>query len=429
MDLKLIAANLQNVGFDITESKIKLSGKWESSRTFDNSPGSKSGRYIIGENICSWINNKSHEKGSFILDKKKIISRFDLEKKRNEYEKAARDRYFVNAQLAKKKYDSIKVSENYTSRYLERKGLELPTNGKIDSEGNLYIPIYSLDIKSSGRRVSYLRSIQTILPDGTKIFEQGCEKKGNMHFLGLPSGNPESFNGRIYVCEGLATGESLHYTGVPVVVAFDAGNLEHVMAKLTKAYPKAEFMICADNDIQTELKTGRNIGVEAAKACQKKYDCAVAIPDFSKIENHHTYSDWNDLFVEIDYLDIVSQLDNAFNNYKNESIMQHQQHLCKEVNDINAKYVMLYNGKVYGINSNKDVLNKFSNINTNSIEKEGRIEVKGHGSLNLSQEHPPTLVKLIARKFNLHVICDTREQIIEHITLNQNQNSKQGLNR
>lgn len=299
MDLEAIAQKLQMGGLNINANQIKASGKWESAKTFDNKAGSKSGRYIIGENICSWINNKSQEKGSFVLDRAKVISGFELDKKRREYDKAERDKYFTNALTAKSKFDSIKPLPNAKSGYLHKKKVE-NFGCKIDERGNLVIPLRSMDVKSDGTRVSYIRSLQTILPDGTKLLESGCEKKGNMHLIGFNKifRDPENYKGEILIAEGYATAASIHMaTGKPVVVAFDAGNLEPVMSKITKAYPNAEYTICADNDKKTELKIGRNVGVEAANACKDKFGCNVTIQNFMSIENGNNLSDFNDLHV------------------------------------------------------------------------------------------------------------------------------------
>lgn len=68
-------------------------------------------------------------------------------------------------------------------------------------------------------------------------------KKGHFFmFGGIPAGV-------ILVCEGYATGASLHEaTGIPVIVAFDAGNLEPVVTVIQEQYPRTGILICADDD-------------------------------------------------------------------------------------------------------------------------------------------------------------------------------------
>jgi UDP-N-acetylglucosamine kinase len=74
-------------------------------------------------------------------------------------------------------------------------------------------------------------------------------------------------------------------------------------------------------------------------------------------------------------------------------------------------------GAQYGINSNYDILDYFRQkypVLVSTIEQNGVIEVKGHGSLYLSQEHPPTLAKLIAKELNLVIECAPSKLLHEH---------------
>lgn len=85
-------------------------------------------------------------------------------------------------------------------------------------------------------------NIQFIRPDGTKRFLKGGRKKGCYSAIGEPTET-------ILICEGWATGVSLHEaTGHFVVVAMDAGNLEPVATVIRVKYPAAKIIICADND-------------------------------------------------------------------------------------------------------------------------------------------------------------------------------------
>ena len=77
-----------------------------------------------------------------------------------------------------------------------------------------------------------------------KKFGSGTVKEGRFHLIGaLAAGLPLCF------CEGYATGATLHMaTGWPVVVCFDAGNLDPVIAQWRKLYPDVQFVIGADDD-------------------------------------------------------------------------------------------------------------------------------------------------------------------------------------
>lgn len=103
-----------------------------------------------------------------------------------------------------------------------------------------------------------LCNIQYIYPDGSKRFLAGGKKRGCFTYIG-DGWETET----ILICEGWATGASLHEaTGHFVVVALDAGNLTPVSEVIRKKYPTAKIIICADND---------PIGIE--KATQAAFAC------------------------------------------------------------------------------------------------------------------------------------------------------------
>ena len=68
----------------------------------------------------------------------------------------------------------------------------------------------------------------------------------------------------ILVCEGWATGASLHEaTGHFTIVAFSAGNLKAIARQARKHYPGSEILICGDNDLNG---VGNKAAQEAAVA-------------------------------------------------------------------------------------------------------------------------------------------------------------------
>jgi len=127
--------------------------------------------------------------------------------------------------------------------YHVRKGIELLGGATLVGE-DVVVPIGN----ASGKRVG----IQTIKPDGRKLFSKGMEKEGAFCVLGGPIG------GTTYIAEGYATAASVAMsTGAPCVFALDAGNLPKVAQLLIEARPSAKFIVAADNDAK---------GVEAAVA-------------------------------------------------------------------------------------------------------------------------------------------------------------------
>lgn len=117
-----------------------------------------------------------------------------------------------------------------------------------------------------------LWNIQRIKTDGAKYFLPGGRKKGCFFVIGNLA-NADRF----YICEGYATGATIYEaTGVPVVVAFDAGNLEAVLALLIPKYPDHKPIIAADNDAYGDTNTG----IEAARKAAAKFRCSYVFPSF-----------------------------------------------------------------------------------------------------------------------------------------------------
>lgn len=105
--------------------------------------------------------------------------------------------------------------------------------------------------------------LQRILPDGGKFFLKGTPSGGAYHVIGKPA--PA---GRLVIAEGYATAASIHLaTGLCVVVAFNAGNLEPVARKIRAAMPGASIVIAADDDRWTEGNPGVAAASKAAQAC------------------------------------------------------------------------------------------------------------------------------------------------------------------
>ncbi|MBY0453419.1 MAG: toprim domain-containing protein [Burkholderiaceae bacterium] len=126
-------------------------------------------------------------------------------------------------------------------------------------------------------------SLQTIAPNGEKRFLTDGKKKGCFYALG-------QLGPVLVICEGFATGASIHEaTGLPVAVAFDAGNLLPVAQALRTKYPDTKLILAADNDTTTEGNTGLAKATEAAQATAGMLALAVSSTDPDK------KMDFNDL--------------------------------------------------------------------------------------------------------------------------------------
>ena len=115
-----------------------------------------------------------------------------------------------------------------------------------------------------------LHSLQTITAEGDKRFHPGGRVKGCYHSIGKPSGV-------LVVCEGYATGASIHEaTGQAVAVAFNAGNLQAVALALRAKYADLKIIVAADDDHQTD----GNPGMAKATAAALAVGGLVAVPSF-----------------------------------------------------------------------------------------------------------------------------------------------------
>ena len=129
-----------------------------------------------------------------------------------------------------------------------------------------------------------LHSLQTIDADGCKRFLPGGKVKGCYHSIGQP-------DDCIVVCEGFATGASIHAaTGQAVACAMNAGNLQTVAQALHAKYPALRILIAADDDYLTD----GNPGMAAARQAALSVGGMVAVPLFDA-NRPAKATDFNDL--------------------------------------------------------------------------------------------------------------------------------------
>lgn len=123
---------------------------------------------------------------------------------------------------------------------------------RIDGNGCLIVPMRDA--------TNTLHSLQSIAPDGGKRFLTGGRVKGCFHLIGNPSGT-------LIVCEGYATGATIHdATGHAVAVAFNAGNLIAVAMTLRARYAGAQIVVAADDDWLTPGNPGQSAAKQAVLA-------------------------------------------------------------------------------------------------------------------------------------------------------------------
>ncbi len=121
-----------------------------------------------------------------------------------------------------------------------------------------------------------LHGLQFISGDGSKKFKTGTAKVG--HFCRIPGDK----TGPILICEGYATGASLHEaTGHSIVVAFDAGNLRRSNKATSREETGSGLIVCSDNDQWTDGNPGITNATEAAREA----GALLAVPEFNLSEN------------------------------------------------------------------------------------------------------------------------------------------------
>lgn len=305
----LVVLKLQEIGLQVTHANLKLN-RWTDIKHID---GHTYGYIVnVNKNICSWIRRGTDEKGCFNLSSYPFsISRKNFISQLRQASRKAQEEYFNKATDLAKYYfelDDIGV----TTPYLDKKKVK-KFNCKTDSNGNIIIPLRILVRDKLGLTNSYIKTLQTIRYDGTKLLSKGGQKIGAMGLLNIPKSllpkpenrnRMESFKGDIIIAEGYATAATLaQLTNQISIMAVDAGNIKNVITQVRLAYPKARIIIAADNDIKLkeDIQKGKfvwsNTGVEAALNIQNEINCNIAIPNFEEL-NADKLTDWNDYFIK-----------------------------------------------------------------------------------------------------------------------------------
>jgi putative DNA primase/helicase len=145
-------------------------------------------------------------------------------------------------------------------------------------EGKLIVPMRDID----GR----LWSIQTIDADGTKSFH----KNGRVEGTHIIVGGEMTPDRPIIIAEGYATAETVsRATSLPVIAAFNAGNIAPVAQLYRDHYPERTLIIAGDNDHtkNADQNVGRRKSEEAAVAVGGY----TLLPDFASDDRG---TDWND---------------------------------------------------------------------------------------------------------------------------------------
>jgi len=195
--------------------------------------------------------------------KKEYMRKLDIQREEE------KDAHEMAAQRASLIWED--ASEEGASPYLLRK--------KVQSYG---LRFYKNSIVVPMVKEGRLTSLQSIAANGFKKYLPGGDIKGAMHIIKGSS--------RVALCEGYATGASIHEaTGWSVAICFTANGL----VSCAPYFKKKDVVICSDNDLATKEKMGKNVGLDAAKRAAQYLGCSVFVPEIDDL----TLSDFNDVHV------------------------------------------------------------------------------------------------------------------------------------
>lgn len=196
--------------------------------------------------------------------------------------KAAEEARAKDAETAAEKARRMwgeKCRDEGSSPYLDRKKVRA-FGVRFMFKGTLAVPLRDME--------GELQGLQYISADGEKKFGSGTIKEGRFHLVGkISPDKPLAF------AEGYATAATVHMaTGWPVVVCFDAGNLEPVIAQWRKLYPDLRFVVAADDDrhlVQRLCERLARVGVSVTaedfgKSAGGLRPMAWELPDGRKVE-------------------------------------------------------------------------------------------------------------------------------------------------
>ena len=216
----------------------------------DGKPSAKDGAYALHLDppVSGWWQNwrtgeadtwaAKNERSLSPAERKALQVRIEVDRRTREAETAKR-----HAEARENARRILANATNCTAHpYLERKGVKPCPGLKIGTDGRLVMPVLGEDGKPM--------SLQFIAEDGGKLFLSSGRTRGGYFAI-------KGKKGRLYICEGLATGLSIHEaTGHTVLCAFNAGNLEPVAGHARKKYPDREMVLCADDDHGTDGNPG-----------------------------------------------------------------------------------------------------------------------------------------------------------------------------
>jgi putative DNA primase/helicase len=260
-----------DVGFPDEFVRFNRNGKRDKSAwcvRFDDPPAGAVGDWRTGE-IFTWSGISQNS----MSDAEREAFRQRMQQAQDARKKAQAEAQAKAAGKARQIWTEADSPASQEHPYLKRKGLK-PV-GDIKQYGKaLVVPVRAFD--------GALHSLQFIGADGSKKFLTDGKVQGHCTWI--------KGEGITLVCEGWATGASLHMaTGFNLVCAFNAGNIGPAVEALLQEKPGIEVVVCCDNDAWLET----NVGIEKGQEVARKHGLKMAIPTFKDVSSKPT--DFDDL--------------------------------------------------------------------------------------------------------------------------------------
>lgn len=297
--MQQVVRELRSHGLDVDADSLDVFGTLNRCPLIDKSTG-KDGAYLVHMDdpvSIWWENHVTGDTGTWSAENTGTMTTADREamKTRLQTNRAERDaararQHEERALVARDIYAQASLKNVDKHPYAARKRLDsglLVRRGVFADNDCLIVPLYGQD--------GHIWSIQAIAAE--KVFDAsrdktllaGARKAGCFCPVGPTFRNAP----KVCIAEGLATAAAIHdATGLPVVMAVDAGNMLAVGRVVRElAASGAEIIFCADDDMSGDAKA--NTGIEAATKAALAIGGRVATPDMGK------KADFWDLLMEV----------------------------------------------------------------------------------------------------------------------------------
>lgn len=234
----------------------------------------------LGKESYTWCMNVGRE----ITAAEKV---FHQQKIKADQERFAVEKKRVQDATQKKANSMLRYAKPFETSfpYLQKKGVQ--AHCALSWNDVMLVPA----MDTSGT----IHSVQIINAEGDKFFLKGGKVEGCFAKFGNVAKTPV-----LLIAEGFATAATIRETtNLPVIAAFNSGNLDEVARAIREKRPNIVLVFCADDDWKTMLpKNGEmvhvNPGMEAASSAAVKHNGHVIKPFFNS-KRPENATDFNDM--------------------------------------------------------------------------------------------------------------------------------------